>query len=271
MARNAPPSTPAAPLNTVPLTTASLNTAPLKAAPFNAPLSATPLNAAQLLARFAVYGRFYEKPIAGVPEQLRDRLEIAPPHMALADVVAQQPDLLVIMMNPGASRPLDALWDSRSAGFTATQPDRTQYQIMQLLLAAQALGLPWQHARVLNLSDLRTAKSALFLQKLQDYAADDSHSLFSAPRSAQCQALFAHLPTPVLCAWGLSPHFAPLAERALAAAAGHPVLGLPTQGSAYRHPLPQRYDLQLAWLASMVQQVAHYQKIQKIQAHSRHL
>jgi hypothetical protein len=34
----------------------------------------TGLTAQDLLTRFAVYGRFYERKIAGVSEQLRDRL-----------------------------------------------------------------------------------------------------------------------------------------------------------------------------------------------------
>lgn len=210
----------------------------------------------QLLEIFAVYGRFYEKCIAGVDEQLRDRLEIAPPQWALQDVVSREPDLLVVMMNPGASKPIASLWAGvGDHGFVATQPDRTQYQIMQLMLAAQQRGLPWQHARVLNLSDLRTPKSQVFVEKLDAYSADDSHSLFSATRLGECKALFQRLETPVLCAWGLSPKFGPLAMRALEAAKGHPVLGLSTDGLAYRHPLPQRYDLQLAWLAQVVAQL----------------
>ena len=209
-----------------------------------------------LLAQFAVYGRFYEQRIAGVAEQLRDRLEIAPRAWSLAQCVTQEPDLLVIMMNPGASRPLDALWDSQACeGFVAAQPDRTQYQIMRLLLAAQQQGRAWQHARVLNLSDLRTPKSAIFIEKLAAYAGDDGHSLFSIARKAQCAQLLGHPATPVLCAWGLSTHFVPLAQRALAAVQGHLVLGLSADGVLYRHPLPQRHDLQLQWLAQMQQQV----------------
>lgn len=207
------------------------------------------LKAQDLLARFAVYGRFYEQKIAGVSEQLRDRLEIAPRDRALSDIIQGEPDLLVIMMNPGASRPLDALWDAgQNDGFVAAQPDRTQYQIMQLMLVAQAMGLPWASARILNLSDLRTPRSAVFLEKLNAYSADDSHSLFSRSRQAECRALFANKSTPVLCAWGLNPNFAPLAAAALAAAEGHPRLGLAADGLAYRHPLPQRHDLQLQWL-----------------------
>lgn len=215
------------------------------------------MNAQELLARFAVYGRFYEKSIAGVPEQLRDRLEIAPRAWALADVVAREPDLLVIMMNPGASRPLEALWDGAVAqGFVSAQPDRTQYQIMELLLAAQASGRPWQHARVLNLSDLRTPKSSVFIEKLRLYADDTSHSLFCSSRRSECQSLFQYASTPVLCGWGLSVQFAPLAERALAAISGHLVLGLTDDGVRYRHPLPQRFDLQKKWLSDMEKQVS---------------
>lgn len=216
------------------------------------------MKAEDLLARFAVYGRFYAKKIAGVNEQLRDRLEIAPRERALSDMVQCEPDLLVIMMNPGASRPLDALWDAgQNDGFVAAQPDRTQYQIMRLMLAAQATGLPWAHARILNLSDLRTPRSAVLLEKLNDYRADDSHSLFSKSRLAECRALFGCRGTPVLCAWGLSPQFAPLAASALAATDGHPLLGLTADGLAYRHPLPQRNDLQLQWLAQLKEQLGH--------------
>lgn len=216
------------------------------------------LGAPELLARFAVYGRFYEKTIAGIPEQLRDRLEIAPHGMPLPDVVRRDPDLLVVMMNPGGSKPLDSLWVGPDAeGFTAAQPDRTQYQIMRLLLSAQALGLNWQHARVLNLSDLRTPKSAIFVKKLHDYAADDSHSLFSKARSSQCEALFSSLTTPVLFGWGLNAAFADLAEKALVATRGHPVLGLSADGVLYRHPLPQRHDFQVQWLMQMEAQIRH--------------
>ena len=214
------------------------------------------LNAQQLLERFAVYGRFYEKSIGGVDEQLRDRLEIAPVQWDLQDIVEREPDLLVVMMNPGASKPLATLWQGRGdLDFVPTQPDRTQYQIMQLLLAAQGHGLDWHHARILNLSDLRTPKSNIFAEKLDRYVDDDSHSLFSLRRAKECRALFAHVETPVLCAWGLNPRFAELATRALSAARGHIVLGLTADGVAYRHPLPQRFDLQLDWLRQMDVQI----------------
>jgi hypothetical protein len=214
------------------------------------------LSAGVLLERFAVYGRFYGRTIAGVPEQLRDRLEIAPREMPLSDVVLREPDLLVVMMNPGGSKPLDALWNDTAAhGFVPAVPDRTQYQIMRLLVAAQEAGLGWSHARILNLSDLRTPKSAIFIQKLAQYAQDTSHSIFSKSRSKECAALFAQKQTPVLLGWGLNPNFGCWADLALQAAQGHPLLGLSADSRFYRHPLPQRYDLQVAWLAQIQKQI----------------
>ena len=214
------------------------------------------IGAQQLLQEFAVYGRFYERPICGKNEQLRDRLEIAPRPWPLQRVLQNPPDLMVIMMNPGGSRPLSALWDAGAhQGFVVAMPDRTQYQIMRMLLAAQRLGLPWWHARIFNLSDLRTPKSALMLQKIKAYQTDDSHSLFSKQRKKECSHYFELNSTPVLCAWGLNPQLNMNAELALSAIQGHPLLGITADGILYRHPLPQRHDLQLQWLSQIEAQM----------------
>ena len=219
------------------------------------------LTAAELLDEFAVYGHYYQArigPELQAPlEALRSRLEIAPRDWSLSDVDAREADLLVIMMNPGASKPLGTLWDGDApSGLVAAQPDRTQYQIMRLLRAAQALGLGWRHARVFNLSDLRTPKSAEMIAKLGLYGGQDSHSLFSDARRAECQRWFGVSATPVLCAWGLHPALSDLAARALKAVAEHPLIGLSEDGLRYRHPLPQTQNLQHQWLRAMADQIA---------------
>ena len=221
--------------------------------------------AAQLLTEWAVYGHYYRARIGPGPdapiEDLRDRLEIAPHGWPLAEVDAREPDLLVIMMNPGASKPLQALWDGENPGdLVPAQPDRTQYQIMRLLLVAQASGLPWRHARVLNLSDFRTPKSAEMLAKLHFYGPHDSHSLFSFARKAECARWFASHATPVLCGWGLNPGLSDLAARALLAVAGHPILGLSEDGLRFRHPLPQTQNFQQQWLLAMADQIGAFSR-----------
>jgi hypothetical protein len=224
------------------------------------------LSAAELLDEFALYGHYYQARIGPEPqaplEALRSRLEIAPRGWSLSDVNAREADLLVIMMNPGASKPLGTLWDSDApAALVAAQPDRTQYQIMRLLRAAQTLGLRWRHARVFNLSDLRTPKSAEMIAKIGLYGDWDSHSLFSDARRAECARWFASHATPVLCAWGLNPGLSGLAARALRTAAGHTVLGLSEDGLRYRHPLPQTQNLQHQWLRAMVDQIATHRTL----------
>lgn len=221
------------------------------------------LSAPELLGAFAVYGHYYQACIGAEPgaplEALRSRLEIAPRDWSLSEVDAREADLLVIMMNPGASKPLGALWDGAApAGLVAAQPDRTQYQIMRLLRAAQGMGLGWRHARVFNLSDLRTPKSAELLAKLDWYGDQDHHSLFSDARQKECQRWFGSSASPVLCAWGLHPGLSGFAARALKAAAGHRVIGLSDDGLRYRHPLPQTQNLQHQWLRAMVDQIAAY-------------
>ncbi len=212
--------------------------------------------ATQLLQQFAVYGRYYEKIISGVPERLRDRLEIAPRRWSLSQVLEHAPDLLVVMMNPGASRPLHALWDAASHdGFTEALPDRTQYQIMRLMLVARYAGKNWQHARVLNLSDLRTPQSAELHRKLALYKEDESHSVFSSARQMECAKHFADVRIPVLCAWGLNHQLVPWAQKVIRAVQGHTLYGLSQDGVLFKHPLPQRHDLQQHWLAQIMQQM----------------
>lgn len=209
--------------------------------------------ASELLTRFQVWGRFYEAPIAGTPERLRSHLELFPVDWSPAKAIESPADLVVVMMNPGSSQALPSM--DNHQGFVPTRPDNTQYQILRLMLRAQAKGKVWRHARVLNLSDLRTPKSAELFVKLAEYAADSSHSMFSAARQAELVRALGPEKTPVLHAWGLNPALQPWAEKAQTALAGHPALGIAVGPTAFRHPLPQRADLQKAWLDQVSAQI----------------
>ena len=86
------------------------------------------------------------------------------------------PDAFVVMMNPGGSvpiggEPIELTYDERqhnvmSTAILATEAihDKTQCQVMRLMLVTGDITLrdywedPWQHIRVLNISDLREAK-----------------------------------------------------------------------------------------------------------------
>lgn len=219
-------------------------------------MTAAPPNwwpAKELLTEFQVWGRFYETRIAGQLERLRSHLELFPVGWSPERAIEGQADLVVVMMNPGASEPLPNL--QACGEFEPTRPDTTQYQILRLMRRAQALGLPWKHARVLNLSDLRTPKSAELFVKLTLYAADHRHSIFAAHRRSELKLALGAERTPVLLAWGLNPSLRERAACAQTALAGHPSLGLLVTSGAYRHPLPQRADLQKAWLDGVEAQI----------------
>lgn len=216
-------------------------------------------SAASLLARFAVRGHFYERKAGGTLWRLRDRLEIFEHALPWEDVQGGSAGLVAVMMNPGASRPLA---EADASGWCPALPDRTQYQLMRLTLAAAALGAPRiRHIRVINLSDLRTPKSAELFATLPH--APGWHTIFAPSRRAELQQALGAPATPVLLAWGMAPQLRPLAQQALDALQGRPTLGLTDDGTAFRHPLPQRADLQSAWVQRMAEQMAQQHAAEK--------
>jgi hypothetical protein len=208
--------------------------------------------AAELLQRFAVHGRFYRASFNGQLFELRSHLEIFEHDIPWQDACAANADLVAVMMNPGASRPTAPL---DSDGWAAAVPDRTQYQLMKLALNARDNGVVIRHIRVINLSDLRTPKSAELFATM-DRLSDDGHSLFSKRREAELRKALGPDHVPVLRAWGLAAPLKPLAEICVATTSARRVLGLTDNGLLYRHPLPQRADLQLAWLTQLSAQIA---------------
>lgn len=207
--------------------------------------------AAELLARFDVHGRYYDAELDGRCFALRSHLEIVERGLDPAAARARPADLVAVMMNPGGSRPLA---DLDADGWAPALPDRTQYQLMRLALRAQAQGWALRHIRVINLSDLRTPKSAELFAALATLA-DDRHSIFSPVRAEELARALGPAQVPVLRAWGLARELAPLASKAIAATSSRRVLGLTDREPFYRHPLPQRTDLQLAWLDAMTRQL----------------
>jgi hypothetical protein len=125
---------------------------------------------------------------------------------------------------------------------------------MKLALHAQQAGWALRHIRVINLSDLRTPKSADLFALLATLAGD-RHSIFSPRRADELAHALGPAPVPVLRAWGMAKALQPLARAAVLATGTRRVLGLTDDGLCYRHPLPQRADLQQAWLEAMGRQV----------------
>ena len=224
--------------------------------------------ASELKQKYGVFGHFYSVELASKEVvKCRSVLEIASKDHIPADhseLSALRPDAVFIMMNPGSSKPLAEVNNRIRARAirklrvspVPTKPDTTQYQVMRLM---HFLG--WRHVRVLNLSDLRSPKSAEFIklfQRLEGESHFDSHSVFSDIRTDE---LSLKLPTsrktPLVLAWGLSDKLTPLIDRCMSRLPRRcKLVGLLEPGTTnkYRHPLPSLQKEQRRWVDMMVRQ-----------------
>ncbi|MBF0401397.1 MAG: hypothetical protein HQL90_11580 [Magnetococcales bacterium] len=232
----------------------------------------TALRAAELKQLFGVYGDFYQVVWGGQNHGCRSVLELiahARTPSEPNDISALQPDLLVVMMNPGSSKPLAAGFVPRLVGSEGvgahpvrviTRPDNTQYQIMRVM-AAQG----WQHARVFNLSDLREPKSKQLMQtlaKLASVPGGESHSLFCPARREERERLMGpRAATPVLIGWGRDLQLRALAIQCLQVLQGWPIIGLATdeEGIFYAHPSPMMQRHKDQWLTAILGQLSAIQ------------
>ncbi|HIJ85425.1 MAG: DUF1643 protein [Magnetococcales bacterium] len=218
---------------------------------------------------FAVFGQFVTLTLGQTTVELRPVLELirkdcVPDH---PDAIGRMvPDLLVIMMNPGSSRPLSPHYRPRHAnkpedldpfsGLTPTRPDNTQYQIMRVMLA-RGLG----HARVLNLSDLRETKSPIFIKRfreLENLPGGKAHSLFSPSRCAEReQRMGQGRAIPLLVGWGRHVDLLPLAHQCLGTLKTERIVGVEVPGSPglYAHPSPMLQKAKEAWVNAILEKM----------------
>lgn len=207
-------------------------------------------SASELNKIFDVMGHFYEIRICGAQENCRSLLEIRRKDQASASC-----DLLVVMMNPGSSKPKDestvTSWMiGAEKKLIPTQPDTTQYQIMRVM---DKVG--FNFARIINLSDLRTPKSSIFYQKVSTYNSDSKHSIFNEDRSKELRGLLEN-DVPLVCGWGLSRDLLPLVKLASPELSKLTLRGLKGNDKdfLFRHPLPQNWNQQKEWVEKVSDQ-----------------
>ena len=194
--------------------------------------------------KFEVTGLFYE----ANGFKLRKFLDIK-----LPGTKKSAPELMVVMMNPGSSYPLDGIENNTVS--SAAQPDNTQAQIMKVMEAVSI-----EYARVLNLSDLRTPDSnALyrFLKSEKSQLVD--HSIFSSTRKSELNKLFERS-VPVIFGWGVNSTLVPLAKKAIDALSVEEPFGVKKKNNdySYYHPLPRIYSKQLEWVLHVTNQLTSY-------------
>jgi len=190
---------------------------------------------------FVVKGFFYE----AHGYKLRKYLDIM-----RVGTMQTEPDLMVVMMNPGSSYPLDGI--DNNLTLSKAEPDNTQQQIMKVMESAS-----FDFARILNLSDLRTPdSSALYKFVKSDESHLVEHSIFSATRKAELNQLFIQN-VPVIFGWGVNSALIPLAKRAIESLNIHNPIGMlkPNTKYSYYHPLPRIYEKQLEWIQYVTSQL----------------
>ena len=157
-----------------------------------------------------------------------------------------QPDIMVVMMNPGSSYPLDGI-DNNSAPSEA-HPDPTQDQIMAVMNNTGFI-----FARILNLSDARQSSSSEFYKFLNSSSANSiPHSIFHQSRHEEFSTLF-NGGVPVIYAWGVNSNLEGLAREAINRISEIKPIGIRKNGIewAYYHPLPRIHTKQVEWVKTV--------------------
>lgn len=161
-----------------------------------------------------------------------------------------EPELMVVMMNPGSSYPLNHI-DNNSLP-TEARPDNTQRQITKVMDSGNI-----DYARVLNLSDLRKSDSNKlykFIKSEKSKLVD--HSIFAPARKADLEQLFVKN-VPVIFGWGVNSVIMPLAKQAVESLSIETPLGISKDKSkySYYHPLPKTYKKQIEWVEHVASQL----------------
>lgn len=182
-----------------------------------------------ILDRYNVLGYFYRK----YDNNFRKYLDIVNKKDA-----PNQPDLMVVMMNPGNSKPKEGFSDENYFKEVSARPDNTQLQVVKYMEGV----IRYKYARILNLSDICETKSAFFYKLLNEPSFKElSHSIFHKSRQIDFNEKFVE-GVPVVAAWGVSYKLNALIKLAVQRFKKLDVtpIGLLKAGTNYKYYHPQR-------------------------------
>lgn len=171
------------------------------------------------------------------------------------------PEALIIMMNPGASYPSSTNYlphivqlntlneDVLNNVMITAEPDRAQCQIMRLMKLNN-----WERIRVINLSDIRTGNSDDFINKMKIFEEKhltDVHSIFSDKRSEERKLAFnISKDAPIILGWGIDNSLIILTSRYMRHIPMEKVKGVPA--NLYYHASPQKQEDKEKWLENIM-------------------
>lgn len=192
--------------------------------------------------KFNCYGYFYninkDRKIRG---ECRSILEI----IRKGSDFSIKLDAIAIMMNPGASIPLEGrpvnIDEVTGLQFTEndlvlTNPDNTQSRIMGIMNTKN-----WNRIRVINLSDLREKDHTQLETKISCFedVLGDIHSIFSDERKGELSKFLLREDVPLILAWGCKSHLENLADKCLNIIKEKTIIGVVSAQSEklFQHPL----------------------------------
>jgi hypothetical protein len=194
--------------------------------------------------KYKCYGHFY--PLS--EPTFRDILLISDVEIIDYPVI----DLLVVMMNPGSSEPLDC--DVKVTVFSKecvlTKPDNTQSQVMKVMMAND-----YRTALVINLSDVREPKSSQFSRKLNGLSfgsIGEKHSIFSNQRNKELQSIIDKCGScPIIFASGVNYKLRFLTNKATSKFDENRIIGNQNTKNLFYHPLPRSKQKQEEWVSKI--------------------
>jgi hypothetical protein len=157
-------------------------------------------------------------------------------------------ELLVIMMNPGGSKPKQTPDIIKKNEPVEVIPDMTQYQIMRVMDMKKI-----NRALIINLSDLCEPKSERFYLKIIE---NDTRSIFEKNRIEEWKSKI-NAKTIIIKAWGV--HYklnrlAEMAESELNDIKNKKIGWNKVNTTKYYHPLPKSHEKQKQWVKEITKQ-----------------
>lgn len=192
-----------------------------------------------LSSNFKVSGYYYQEE----EESFRKYL-----HIRKKGHLMTEPDLLVVMMNPGSSEPINGKENERCE--SPAKPDATQYRVMRVMDS-----FDYKFARILNLSNYRNKSSGRFYKAIEMLENKGIvHSIFDPTRSDELKLLLPKGCTVVL-AWGVSNNLKNLAEQALKSLAKKKIYGANSKCLEWQYYHPMARKVHCDWLGQITKQL----------------
>ncbi len=171
-------------------------------------------------------------------------------------------DLLVVMMNPGSSSPhnenepittIKTYDEIDQVPFCDAVVDRTLEQLIKVM---DECG--FNNTLVINLSDLKSPKSDIFLKMLCTLKKDGElyyHSIFHNSRKSELNRI--QRDVPLILAYGVDKKLSRLTnlEGFKEFVSTYIVYGLKKNETLYYHPLPQSQNMKKQWVNTLISQL----------------